>query len=870
MKKLLAIISLVSLSIFGCSSANTKAEVKKPSKPAKNDSYIFRSRILHKMSNEYIVVNDEKNIRFFIKTRANDVEKINFVYIDGKEKELDLKYHGEIGLYDVYSVDVKAKSDTIKYYFKLEDGDAKYFIGEKSSDNKDEMKAFAYKIDKKQSTDIPKWAKEVVWYQIFTDRFRNGNKENDPIYNEFGPQIYKMPIDKLESGTPKSDLIFKERWNSMADKWNAGDFTINDWKSNWENFEKWEDKAREVYTWDYARTRHYGGDLQGVIDQLDYLKELGITAIWFNPVFYAESNHKYDAADFRHIAPSFGVIEQTGNNYSIDVSKDNKFGKVIANKKGDSEYKKLSYDIKSGKNGFGETSDPETWVWTQSDLLAVKMIEEAHKRGIRVIFDGVFNHTGNEFWAFTQCLIEGPKSKYADWYTFSDWKKTKDYKSDNIDEWNPGIKYSGSSKYGVFNKEELKYRRRWVETPKDASSEDKWEIYLWNKENVSYNCWWGFKSLPKLNHFNKEVGEHMINISKKWMLGPDGLVADKWQEDDGIDGWRLDVPLDIEDQEFWTRWKIAIREVKKDVYTVAEIWDEAFDHVRKEKFDAVMNYEFAKNVVGYVINKSKSDKLTASKFKAEMETVFLGYQDDASKAMQNLMDSHDTDRLFSMVINGEREYDRGNNLEEIKSYRAVRPDIYSEEAVAKVKIISLIQMTYLGAPMIYYGDELGMWGSDDPRDRKPMIWEDLGDFEDESDELEKYETIKSKLDTEIVTIDEAHKKLRFKVSINKEIEEWYKKIIKLRNENIDVFSEGEVNYLLTDDDKDCIAYERKLGDKIIVVVINNSNNELELKIPTENNGKYYDMFEEDKRYDLSDKNIEVKLDKLSATVIYRK
>jgi len=856
------------LTILGCVNENNfeNKVIKQPLKPARGDSYIFKSRISHVQTTSDIVVIDKENIRLFLRTRSNDIEKVNFIYDDGEVNVLEMKRLGMVGLSEYYVVDVKLKSDLIKYHFEILDGKVTLYYSEKMTEKKEDIKDFNYTLDQKRLVNPPKWAKEVVWYQIFPERFRNGNKDNDPIYNEYGPQNFEKPTGKLLSGTSKSSLVPEERWNSRFDKWNAGDFTINEWGSDWNKYESWEIKMTEKNDWDHGNTRHYGGDIKGIIEKLDYIKEMGFTAIWFNPVFYAESNHKYDTADYRHISPAYGVIEETGQNYGVEVAVDNKYGAKVRNEKGDSEYKLLSYDIKTERNGLGETSDPATWVWTESDLIAIKMIKEAHKRGIRVIFDGVFNHTGNEFWAFTEALIEGPTSDYADWYKFSDWRKTEKYLKENIDEWNPGIEYNGKAKYGVFKKDGKTYRRKWVETEKNATAKEQWEIYLWNKENVEYESWWGYRSLPKLDHFNEEVGKHIIDISNKWILGPDGKSSKNWKEDDGIDGFRLDVPLDIENQEFWGIWKKAIRKSKKDIYTTAEIWgEEAREHIYSDKFDAAMNYEFGGNLLKYIVNTGKREKILPSELKTSQELLFLRNADKTAKVLQNLMDSHDTDRIFSMVINPNREYDRDNRILENRSYRAIRPDLYDDNAVKNMKLISLMQMTYLGAPMIYYGDEKGMWGADDPQDRKPMLWDDI-EYEKETENLDKYRKKNVEFSDE-VEVDEANGMLSYTVKENEELKKWYKKIINIRNENIELYSNGELKYIVTDDVNNIVAYQRKIGKNIAIVVVNNNNRKQKIKIPVEESGKYLDLIN-DKKYESFEKSIEIELESKIGTILY--
>jgi glycosidase len=177
---------------------------------------------------------------------------------------------------------------------------------------------------------VPQWAKDAIWYQIFPERFRNGDRSNDP--------------------TP-ADLEM-----SPGREWK-----VSPWTSDWYKLQPWEEKFSSRF-YGNVFERRYGGDIQGVIDKLDYLSDLGITAIYFNPVFDAISLHKYDASTYHHIDHTFGPDPH-----------------------GDQELIK------------GETEDPGTWKWTSADSLFLRLIKEAHRRGIKVIIDGVFNHSGTRF-----------------------------------------------------------------------------------------------------------------------------------------------------------------------------------------------------------------------------------------------------------------------------------------------------------------------------------------------------------------------------------------------------------------------------------------------------------------------------------------
>ena len=542
----------------------------------------------------------------------------------------------------------------------------------------------------------------------------------------------------------------------------------------------------------------YGGDLQVIKEKIPYLKELGINAVWLNPVFFSYQNHKYGANDFRHISPDFGTIKTSGKTHGVEINKNNKYGNksyvdVLRNKAStSSELKLLQVNLNGenrGKNGYGETEDPSTWVWTESDLIMVDLIKEFHKNGIRVIFDGVFNHSSNEHWTFNMVLADGENSKYKDWYKFTD--------------------------FGEH-----------VPITDEMNEEQVFETLIANRKRTAYNAWAGFDSLPEFNTFNQEYKEYIFNITRKWMYGPDGKESENWMEDDGIDGWRLDVPNCLENQNFWNEWREVVKGSKKDSYITAELWGNASADINGgNKFDTVMNYEWLKTVIGFFINQSHEGgvryKLKAQDFFNELREKRTWYPYQALQASQNLNGSHDTDRLYSRIVNDVlgRNLEEGKQLE--KGYNGIRPDLASNyhpnttidwrNSLIKpkdiLKLISIFQMTYIGAPMLFYGDEVGMWGATDPYCRKPMLWNEfLYDDEKNPSHVNQNEIYEQKVDRDLF--------------------EWYKKLIKIRLENKTLVY-GKFREVFADNDRDIIAYERVIEDHSIIVIINNSFNSWE-------------------------------------------
>ena len=188
---------------------------------------------------------------------------------------------------------------------------------------------------------------------------------------------------------------------------------------------------------------------------------------------------------------------------------------------------------------------------------------------------------------------------------------------------------------------------------------------------------------------------------------------------DGIDGWRLDVPMEVA-MPFWDRWCAHVKSINPDAYLTGEVWDRADAWVNGERFDAVMNYVFARAAIEWIGHDRR--KITASELDRRLSELRLAYPLETTQCMMNLADSHDTDRLVSMMLNPDRGYDQENREQTNRGYDNSKP---GEVHYRRARLMALLQMTYIGAPMIYYGDEVGMWGPDDPSNRKPMLWKDL-------------------------------------------------------------------------------------------------------------------------------------------------
>lgn len=527
---------------------------------------------------------------------------------------------------------------------------------------------------------LPEWAKGIVWYQIFPERFANGDTTNDP-------KPEKVFINSRK--TPK-------------------DWRITNWTNNWFEQSEWEKKLGKNFN-DHLYERRYGGDIQGIIDRLDYIKDLGVGAIYLNPVFEAVSLHKYDGSSFHHIDINFGPDP---------VSDSRLMGSEIPD-------------------------SIDSWKWTEADNLFLKLIDEVHKRGMKIIIDGVFNHTGVQFWAFQDVVNNQEQSKYKDWF--------------------------------IINQ---------FDDPTTSENE------------FDYKGWWGTKSLPEFNRSENDIfpgpKQYVFNSTAKWMdPNNDGDPSD------GIDGWRLDVAREVP-LGFWKDWSLYVKTINKNSIIIGELWELSPDFISDDgPFDALMNYNFAFAVNDFFI--ADKNKISVDEFVKRLKKIDETYPVENLFALQNLLSSHDTERLSSMIQNPDRGYDRDAN-EGNKNYNPGKP---SQQVYEKQKIIAAFQMFYPGAPMIYYGDEIGMWGADDPHCRKPMVWNEL------------------KYDDEVINISSGFTNGigRYTVEQNDDLLKFYKKIISIRDKN-EALKKGSLRFLKSDNKKLSFAFERKYGKEIIITAFN--------------------------------------------------
>jgi neopullulanase len=366
--------------------------------------------------------------------------------------------------------------------------------------------------------------------------------------------------------------------------------------------------------WDAPPTNNgfKGGDLLGIVEHLDHIASLGVNALYLNPVFQSASNHRYHTYDYFTVDPLLG-----------------------------------------GNDALRE------------------LLDEAHRRGMRVILDGVFNHTGRGFWPFHHVVENGASSPYRHWFHFDEAGLAAGLPLDP---------YPGAHRRTLFGRAE-------PHAPGEGGD---------SLRRLGYQAWWDLPALPKLNVDAPEVREYLWSVAEHWLRF-------------GADGWRLDVPGEIQDPPFWAEFRHRCRAINSEAYIVGEIWDVAPDWTSSERFDALMNYPLAEAILGFVGGESlnepllrshheyaKAERLDGLGFGLRLEQLLAAYDPDVTAVQLNLMDSHDSPRLASL-LGGDR---------------------------AAIELAFLLQSTLPGAPCIYYGGEIGLRGSLDPDCRRAFPWDE--------------------------------------------------------------------------------------------------------------------------------------------------
>ncbi|MBF0199331.1 MAG: alpha-glucosidase C-terminal domain-containing protein, partial [Planctomycetes bacterium] len=595
-----------------------------------------------------------------IRARLETKQSLSFFWKINEQGELreELMLPKGDGLYELTIQYPKlSPQDQIHYFFKIGESNSIYIAKSKSKYPPKSCNT----IKPRCSLNVPEWSRTASWYLIMPDRFRNAQTSNDPHW--IGPMNNK----------------FKNKKKVKVLKWT----------SDWEGRSPWEVNNDRRFG-----SRMYGGDLQGIASQFDYLKSIGINSIWMNPIFEAHGHHKYGTLDYKHIDDNLSMVGQ---------AKDT------------------------------EELNPDKWEWTQGDKYFLDFLKQAHKKGIRIVLDGVFNHTGSEHWAFEKALIEGPESKFAQWFHFEDWS-----------DWQ-----------------------------KNASLEK-------NKKAVKYMGFMGYKSMPKLNLKNPEVRQHFMNITKRW-LDPDGNPSTR----DGIDGWRLDVAGAVPDH-FWREWKQIVMTANPEAYVVGEIWKANHHKTRGDIFDALMNYPILMKTLDFFI--PNEGGISSSELVGIVKEMQSHYPKQTRQILMNLCGTHDTDRFISKFVNQEQYRNYQSDLED--GYVNKNPVNIDPSSIQKAALFYTFLYTMEGAPLIYYGDEVGLYGANDPHCRRPMLWDDLEYDNGDKANRELRQTI-----TTLNSLRTKHKCLPF----------------------------GDTRFITLPSHPKVLAYVRCLGEERLLILINRAN-----------------------------------------------
>ena len=601
-------------------------------------------------------------VTFRFRTAKDDADRVGLVtsadtYV--MEKECTQ------GEFDYYTFETRLGEEPFRYCFEVQSGTEKYYYG-RCGISREILEYYNFVVVPGFST--PDWAKGAVMYQIFTDRFYNGDKSNDVETNEY--------------------------------------YYIGDYSQRVTNWDK--------YPANMGVREFYGGDLQGVMDKLDYLQDLGVEVVYFNPLFVSPSNHKYDIQDYDYIDPHYGKIVDDG-------------GEVLPNGVTDNsqatKYKKRTTGLKNLE---------------ASNELFIKLVEKLHRRGMKVILDGVFNHCGSfNKWMDRERIYEGEE----------------DYE--------PGAYVSADSPY-------RSYFRFFKEGP------ENWPY------NGNYDGWWGHDTLPKLNYEDSvKLENYILYIGRKWVSPPYN-----------VDGWRLDVAADLGrsneyNHEFWQKFRRAVKDANPNALILAEHYGDPSDWLKGDEWDTVMNYDaFMEPVTWFLTGMEKHSD--------EAREELLGNIDNFIGSMAHHMSNMLTPSL-QVAMNELSNHDHSRFLTRtnhmVGRVEHLGPEAaneYVNKAVMREAVV--MQMTWVGAPTVYYGDEAGVCGFTDPDNRRTYPWGH------EDQEL---------------------------IAFHKEAIRIHKEHPALKNGSLKILG-GEENIL---------SYARFKGHDRIIVVINNRSERAEVKVP---------------------------------------
>ena len=538
--------------------------------------------------------NQTVTLRF--RTAKDDVQRVRLITgVGGYEME-KAETKGE---FDYYTIDWKLNEEAFSYCFEIWDGETVCYYNQCGTAG-EIVEFYNFVIVPGFST--PDWAKGAVMYQIYTDRFYNGDPSNDVETNEY---------------------YYIGGYSSRVKDWGKYPATMG---------------VREFY----------GGDLRGVMEKLDYLQDLGVEVLYFNPLFVSPSNHKYDIQDCDHIDPHYGVIVADGGEVLPEGETDNAKA---------TKYQKRTTDIRNLE---------------ASNQLFIEFVEELHRRGMKIILDGVFNHCGS----------------------FNKWMDRERIYEDQ-EGYEPGAFVSPDSPF-------RSYFRFFRENAED------WPY------NVHYDGWWGHDTLPKLNYEDSvKLENYILYIGRKWVSPPYN-----------VDGWRLDVAADLGrsndyNHEFWKKFRIAVKDANPNAIILAEHYGDPGSWLQGDEWDTVMNYDaFMEPFTWFLTGMEKHSD--------EMRMELLGNGDNLVGAITHHMSNMLTPSLQT-AMNELSNHDHSRFLTRtnhmvgrVETLGSKAAEEYVNPAVMREAVA--IQMTWVGAPTIYYGDEAGVCGFTDPDNRRTYPW----------------------------------------------------------------------------------------------------------------------------------------------------
>lgn len=535
---------------------------------------------------------DEVTIRF--RTQRNNVDAV-YLVCDGKHIEMEVTETAKG--FDYYSARITMGSKVSRYHFEIIYGSLTCYYNTQGvrMEYEERMDFEIY-----PGYETPDWAKGAVMYQIYIDRFYNGDKSNDV---ETGEYFYIGDV------------------STKVDNWEKTPAVMG---------------VREFY----------GGDLQGILDKLDYLQDLGVEVLYLNPAFVSPSNHKYDCQDYDYIDPHYGKIVEDCDGLLNPGDRENAHA-----------YKYIR-----------RVTDKRNL--EASNALFAKLVEEVHKRGMRVILDGVFNHCGS----------------------FNKWMD-RERIYENQEGYPKGAYVSADSPYRDFF--DFKDTNRWPYNP-------------------TYDGWWTHDTLPKLNYeASTTLYDYILKVGKKWVSPPYN-----------VDGWRLDVAADLGhsnefNHQFWKDFRRAVKEANPEAIILAEHYGNPEGWLLGDEWDTVMNYDaFMEPITWFLTGMEKhSDEYredlygNSEAFIGAMRTHMRSLHMSALYTAMNELSNHDHSRFLTRT---NRKVGRVSYAGAAAASQGINPAVMREAVV--------IQMTWPGAPTVYYGDEAGVCGFTDPDNRRTYPW----------------------------------------------------------------------------------------------------------------------------------------------------